>query len=850
MSKTPPKFPFRLFRWYCDPDIVDDIEGDLLERYEHHYQYRQGASWLLLRDVLLLFRPGIIGSGRRHQKAGLWSFFGFFLKVGWRNTKQANSFSMYNIIGLSLALASTFLIHQYVAQEYQTDSFFSNKERLYRAVRTSNSAEASYRTPLLSAPFRDWLINSLRVEEDDLVRILQEDELVTYDHHSFFESQFFYVDPSFFQLLDYPFLYGDASVLQLPNTVVISHEMAMKYFGKINPIGEILEIDNKGLLKVAGVLAPLPHQSHLDLQFVAPITAMGYTSRVLNEKDAHSFSYYLFSEASPRTLSLPYLQGNQTISWQPMQNVYFEEGLEMDVAKHGNESLIESLILIAVVILLMAGANFLNLALCDFLKKIRTLGVRKAIGSNTRLEVLKQLVETYLSIGIAILIAFVVGFILAETMLKPYIHSLSLDFTFWLLIPVVALVLALPYSLYSFMIISGTSAAQAMARKVSNIRIKALQQGVLSFQFVVVMVLMVMSLLISRQFVFMQERELGLNPEQIFYFNSNNKHSFRNATTILERVKALPGVIGVAMSTGALPHSNAETSSININGIAYEKRLTTVYCSANFPSLMELRLIEGRMFNLSLQSNTNRTAVLNETAAKQLGWPSQNLIGSTMKMLDLPGEEEAEPWKVIGIVNDFHSESLQKTIAPMIMLRSNQEESFVVKMSAASAMQVVDHIAKIWETYVPKYPFTYHFLDEQFGHMHDEATQQRKILYVFLGLAMAIAMFGTLGVSTYLMQVKRKEIALRSVLGAPLPDLGILLFSGYMKTLLISMLISLPLSIYFSKMWLNEFSYRIDFTPGLFVGSVGAIALLVFGVLAIQMRKALTLNPVNELSDE
>ncbi len=850
MSKPPPRFPLRFLRWFCDPEMVDDIEGDLRERYERSYQHKKYPVWWLIKDVLLLFRPGIIRSiGNSHKPH--FGMLLYFLRVGWRNIQWRNGFSLINRLGLSLALAGTFLIYQYVNREYQTDSFLNQKEQIYRLVRSVEDAQSSYRSPFLAAPYKEIMISSRAISEDHLARVYQDDELVTVDDHSFFETQFFYADPSFFRILNFPFLHGNPQeALRLPNAVVISREIAQKYFGRDNPIGEVLEIDNKGLLEITGVLAPTRNKSHLDIDFISPIMAMGYTSRVLTRKDVHAFSYYLLSGDYPLPDQLPGLKENSTISWQRLDDIYFDQNFERDMAQHGNANLIQSLMLIAIIILLMAGANFLNLEICAFLRKLKNLGIRKTLGSNSRLEVYKQFVETYLTLCMAIALALVVGYVLNETILVSYSLPFHLELSFMLWLPVVALIMTLPIVIYTTAIISDVKPSNALMKSFKNVRVSVFQEGVLTFQFAVVMVLLIMSTLITRQFEFMQKRELGLNPEQILYFQSNNKHSFRNAKQILAEINLVSGVEGVAMTTGGLPVSSGEISRVNIREIHAEHLFTTIYSTPNFPSMMEMALIEGSLFKPELQSAERRTAVLNETAARQLGWPELELTGRSAHVMDLLNSDEALPWEIIGIVKDFHYESLQNTIEPTIILRSDQEESFVLKLSATNATKVVERVSSIWETYVPKYPFTYHFLDQQFEHLHEEATHQRKILYVFLGLIMVISLLGTLGLTTFMMQIRRKELVLRTVLGAPMRDQMWRLFSRYAKLLVIAAIICLPVSLYFSTSWLSEFSYRVKVSADLFLGSIGAITLLVTGLILVQIRRSLVFNPAHELNDE
>lgn len=851
MKKRPPKYAIRFLHWFCDPDIVDDIEGDLLERFEHRLHQGKPANRLFLLDVLQLVRPGIVRVIKAPGKSGNLAITGYFLKISLRNLSRANGFAIMSILGFSMALAAGFLICQYVVHEHQTDSFFTHRDQLFRVVREVEEVNASYRSPYLAAPYRDVLIHSKGIQEDHLVRLYQDDELVSFENKHFFEAQFFYADPAFFKLLDFPFQYGHpGSSLNDPNAVVISQEVAKRYFGNINPLGKLLHIDNKGPLKVTGVLAQLPANSHLDLAFVAPIQAMGYTSRMLKEKEAHAFSFYLLAEDGVLPTEIPGIKPHTNITWQAVTDIYFDPLFEMDMARHGNRQLLQSMILTAILILVIGGANFLNFVLSTIIKDLKGLGLRKILGSHWKKEVIKQLADVYLMVNLATVLAMIMSYLLSAFVLTTYHIPFRMGIDHLWLLPLFTLIITVVFGLYPAMIFSGTSITEAMAKKVKKIKIRSLQDMMLTFQFVIVLLLMVLSLVVTKQFAFLQNKSLGLNPEQILYFSSNNKDSFRNMAKIKMEMEALSGVSDVAMSIGGLPHSFTESISFKVPEDGTRKQIMTVFASRNFPELMELSVVEGQLFNTKIRSTASRTALVNETAARQLGWPQQKLIGTPLQPVDYFDSLEGPSWNIVGIVDDFHFESFRKQIEPLIILSSDLEETFIVKLASQDAGKTVDQIAAIWNNHVPNYPFTYFFLDQRFQQIYEDDTRQRKMLYLFSGLAILIAIIGLTSISAYILQRRRKEMALRNVLGAPHLELIRLLSARYFKLLGIATIISLPVSIYLSNLWLSEFSYRTSLSANLFWGSSLVVAAVMLAVLFLQIQRSLSNNPAEELSHE
>ena len=270
----------------------------------------------------------------------------------------------------------------------------------------------------------------------------------------------------------------------------------------------------------------------------------------------------------------------------------------------------------------------------------------------------------------------------------------------WLL-PLISLLLTTLFTIYPGIIASTINVSTALTKKVKGTKINFLQESILTVQFALSMILIVISLLVTKQFDFLQKKELGLQPNQVLYFTSNNKHSYKNISNIKSEIENLGGVKEVAMSIGGLPNSYTESVSYKVQGKKSLQQMMTAYTSLNFPSLLGIKIVDGRLFDPLLQSEINKTALLNETAARRLGWPEQNVVGMLLEPMDYFNNGEGLRREVIGVVEDFHFESLKEGIEPLAILSTDMEETFVIKLSSSHSKETVKEIAGIWSKYIP-----------------------------------------------------------------------------------------------------------------------------------------------------
>ncbi len=748
------------------------------------------------------------------------------------------------------------MLFAFVWSENQTDNQFKKEQNVYRLVREINNRNNSYETPTLSGYYYEILQE--RLQPSTITRVYRDDELVTYNESSFFESNFLYVDDNFFEILDFPFTQGNPeSALGYPNSVVITEKIASKYFGERNPIGQTIDIDKKGTLQITGVISQ-NFKSHLKLDFIASNKALGYASRLLTDKSAHAMSFYLNMIQSDFNLATEKISGfcneylNQesseettNLELQPVTEIYFEGPLIFDIADHGNPFIIKSSIAIGTVIFILIVLNLTNSTFVKLASQIRAIAVRKILGSSKNELVLHWFSKLSVAVFVAILIGFTSFYGLIPFLNKEFELDILLPSP--LLMTIIAvmfgLIMTLFIGLIPFLLFSKIKSSAALADRTKSIRTKGIQYLLLLFQLVVSSVLIVLTINMDRQFQYIQTKDLGLNYEKLLVFNSNNKDSWKNRNHIKNSIKELPSVRNAITVYGGLPSTSTEVASIQINNESFQWK--TAFVEPGFEEMMSLRILDGTRLS-DKTSMINSSVILNETAAKAIGWPEKNIIGYKVVLNDNGGMER----KVVGVINDYHFQSFKNKIDPLVLLSTDSEETFVVKLNGQDYQKTLSEIENIWNSYVPKYPFTYQFLDDTFTRLHQSEMDQKKIVSSFSFLAIVIAAIGVLSLSGFIQNSRVGEIAIRKVLGAPLINIFYHLCSSLIGLLFLSMAIATPISLVFLSEWLNEFSYRIDITILPFLSAFLVIFFVIGLVIVAQTWKTAMANPINSLKSE
>jgi len=781
------------------------------------------------------------------------------LKLVFRKILKSGVFTYLNVLSLAISITAILTIYSYIDSELKTDTQFTDKDEIFRLVRTVSENGSSYRTPMLAGPYRDLLTDAARLSANSILRIYEDDELVSYLENTFFEPNFFYVDENFFDFFDYSFQVGSSTnALAQPNSVVITREIAEKYFGDNNPMGKVLEIQDKEPLVVSGVLKDFSSKSHLNFDFIVNNKSIGYAKKIFNDKSTHSMAFYLkipekdisIIESSLADLSNQYFNSKSNdkklrFQLQNLTDIYFDDPLVSDMAKHGNISTIKSLTILAFVICILIITNFINVTIAKRTKELSGIGLKKVLGSSKMGLVMEWLLEVYFLVFSATVIGFVLYNILFSTFFEN-VFGVSMVFTQTLELLVPALVFSVVLTAFivlpPMLIFTNTPAFSALSGKLNGVKTNAFQYSLLFFQFIAAFVLISFTIVVKEQFDFMQKKEIGLNSDQILLFDSNNKNSWKNKDFIKNEIKSLSGVTDVSLIYGGIPSSETESVSYEINDLLFQ--WNTAYFEPNTMAMLDLKLVSGKGFDPEIFAENAEGVVLNTAAAKLLGWPQEKITGTKISLL-----EEKKDKRILGIVKDYQYESFKDIINPLVMQSNDYGETFMVKLNVTNFENTLTKINTIWKDYVPKYPFSYRFLDETFESVFAEDTKQGKIIYLFTFLTILIAAIGTLSLSSFILQLKIKEFAVRKVLGSSQLNLFLALSSKIIKTLLYSCIVGLPIGWYFIKSWLNNFGYKINTSPLFFAAGFAVLGGIILSLVFIQSRKVLLRNPVHSLKN-
>ncbi len=783
-------------------------------------------------------------------------------------------FSIINILGLAIGLATCLTISLYVFDELSFDRFHEKADRIVRVVfRVStvggNINEASVMPPTskaLKAEFPE-------VEEATRLRVAGT-PIITIEDKLFHEEEMAFIDPNFFEVFTFKFLQGgQQNPLIDPNTVVITQTTAAKYFEKENAIGKVITFKESGIAyKVTGVIEDIPSNSQFQFDLFASMAGFpdaesnswlesafftylvipkGYDYKVLEAKLPQMVEKYIGPQL-PQAFGMNYgeyiKKGNSIgLYLQPLTDIHLHSDFAYDLGSYGDIRHVYIFGAIAFFMLLIASINFMNLSTAGSSKRAKEIGVRKVIGSGKWMLRKQFLMESILVSFIALL--FAVGFVFLTIPFFNHLSGKDLSFNFiehlWL-VPTLflfAILVGLFAGIYpAFFLSSFKPIAMLKGKLASKNNSIGLRSALVVFQFFISIVLIFSITVIYRQLQFIQHKKLGYDKEQVLIIPTwslgKNEESFKNTLLQDNRVvnvaKSSYIPAGPTFNNNYFVHPQDDPGLI-IKAIRYDVDEQYI------PTLgMEMKI--GRNFSKEY-SMDSVSAIINETAAETFGW-KDDAIGKIF----VNGDNKA--FRIIGVVKDFHFKSLHESITPMVMALNVYSGTLIVKIKPNDSKALLQTMKSEFESYKADLPFTYSFLDERINHTYQSEQRTSTVLELFAGLTIFVACLGLLGLITFTTYQRTKEIGVRKVLGASVLGIVKLLSIDFVKLVLIAIIIASPIAWWVMNEWLQDFAYRINIEWWMFFlagVTVLAIALLTIG---FQVVKAAVTNPVNSLRDE
>ncbi|MRG45108.1 FtsX-like permease family protein [Chitinophaga sp. SYP-B3965] len=789
------------------------------------------------------------------------------LKIALRHLWKHRSYTAINLAGLVIGLAACWIILLHVGDELSYDRFHEKGDRIYRVVNAASWDGGSLDLATSSVPQGPALKNNFP-EVIAQTRIVPEGggSLLSAGDKKVQPGEALLADSNIFQVFTFPFIAGDpAKALTAPNSIVLTKSLAAKLFtDPAAALGKSVTWNgDKDVDLVTGVMEDVPHNSHI--QFTALRTLpKDFTSKWDN------FSIYTYLLLQPGTDAQKISSKSQAfydqymkadmgdgvnfrMSLQPLQDIHLNSHLNYDTGANGNKRSVYIFSMVAILILLIACINYMNISTARSSVRVKEIGVRKTLGS-----VQSQVAGMFLIESVILtLMAAVLAAIVTSAALPVFNNIAGKSLSLWqygvgytlLSLTLFSLAAGLLAGSYPAFFMSGFKTINALKGKLNNkVGNAAFRKVLVSFQFVVAIILIAVSIVTWLQMEYVNKKDLGFAKDQILTFHLNDMALRERIPAIKAELKKSPYIENISAASNPIGNNN-----IGSNGFKAEKDgkfekgsliTQTFYADADFMPAMGIQLVAGRNFDVNTPGEKYTTILVNETMVKEMGL--KDPIGKRVQY----EADTIRERRIIGVVKDFHIYSLQHKIAPMaIMLPifSSWEDNLYVRLNKDHIPEAMKHLEKVYAEFEKTYPLEMHFLDENFSHQYFAEQTQSKVFLIFTCLAIFIACLGLFGLAAFTAEQRTKEIGIRKVLGASVASITGMLSKDFLKLVLIAAILAIPVAWWSMQVWLKDFAYRISLSWWMFAAA-GLLAIVItLATVGYQAMRAALANPAKSL---
>jgi putative ABC transport system permease protein len=807
-----------------------------------------------------------------------------YFKIAWRNLAKYKFISFINLFGLTVGLTCCLLITTYIINELSYDKYNKNAENIYRVTRSFNNADGvvSLNLSTISPPFGYYLPTDFP-EIKKMTRLLNNGTVgFKYKEKLISEPDVYFADENLFDVFTLDVIKGNpATALKDPFSVMLTEDVAKKYFGNEDPINKVLRADNQFDVKVTGIYKPFPANSHMHPGVLVSFSTLkdsavyGAENLRTNWGNNSFFTYLLLpphyniknmlarfpSFIDKRMAGQEYV-GQQAskftkLNLQKLTDIHLYSHTDYEAEPNGDISRVYIFSAIALFILLIACINYMNLSSARSALRAKEIGIRKVIGARRKELIFQFLSESVMIAWAAIIIAFVCLYFSLPWLNKISAQELSLSILMkWQVL--------VPLFLTPFIvgIISGIYPALFMSSFQPVKTLKGLFKaggGSISFrkvlvvaQFAISIVLIITTIIVFQQLRYMQETSLGYDKEHLItlpYYNSINTEyeTFRNE--LLHNANIKDVARSSRIPTGRLLDASGASAMVGDSLRPVTADIKFVAADYDFIPTYGVHVVAGRNFSRAYGLDTTNF-ILNEAAIKAIGWKTaQEAVGKDFQYGSRKGH-------IIGVIADFHFESLHQKIVPIVLANpptsatDSRFNNLSVKVAAKNIPGALASVEKVWKKYLPEFPYRYTFLDEKFNKLYESEQRQGTIFTVFACIAIFIACLGLFGLSAFSITQRVKEIGVRKVLGANVSSIVALLSKDFLKLVLIAAVIAFPVAWYAMTHWLRDFAYRINIHWWVFVLAAILASVVALVTVSFQAIKAAVANPVKSLRTE
>ncbi len=901
MNKLPPKYPLRFFRWFCHPDYVEDIEGDLLERYE-----KRPSQLLFTLEVLKLFRPGLIRQLEGTKKLNYYGMFKNNLKIAYRSARRQNQFSILNLLGLTIGISTCLMIGLYIHNEVSYDQFHTKADRIFR-VNQSNiwndwNQTMSYTGPNVAVALREDV-----PAFEEVTRMLSLGSLTVSisngedRSNAFKEDRIYAIEDNFFDVFSFDMKVGNKSSILDPSQILITEETAKKYFGlDITPteaIGKVIQIKQyDGSWKtftVSGVLEDVPSRSHIqfdmlvslksesemmqssgwkwiwtafstyglvkpetnvavlerEIQDIPPKWAPPTTERIFNQ------TFEEFTGGNPWKLEL-----------QPLSELYIAGPASgHGFGPTGNSFMVKIFGIIGLLVLILSVINFMNLSTARATSRSKEVGIRKVLGSQRKAIMGQFIIESTLFVGVSTLLSFIV----INLSIKPFNHlaGKQIDLVNYMENPFIyfaavgfILVLGTLAGSYPAFYLSAFKPMESLKGKVkTGFKGRSIRNGLVVFQFTISIALIITTFFVQKQLSYASNVDIGFAKENILQLHNVQELGF-DTEALKNQLSTNSAFSVVGKSFGVPPFVGTGDRYKSADPGSPVVQLTNLRIDEDYLNVLGLEFLEGRNFDQNRESDKYKV-ILNEEAVKKLGWSIENALGKHVALAS-GGEEEHE---VIGVVENFNIHSVKEAIDPLILIHHHNDHvwdygaglsflSMRLNPETITTTANLNHLLLALEEEMkkvdPTVPFEYSFLDQEFEATFRSEQKMATVLNLFTIMAMIIACLGLFGLAAFSAEQRTKELGIRKVLGATVAELVATFSKEFAMLVLVAILIACPIAWFFVKEWLQNFAYHTPIEIWVFVAATASAMLIAIATISFQSFRSANRNPVETLKDE
>jgi putative ABC transport system permease protein len=787
-----------------------------------------------------------------------------YIKIAWRNLYKNKAFSLIHILGLTIGITVCMMIFVYIMNEFSVDKFHAKGKRMYRVMRTFDELKEG--VPYLSGPYATALLNDFPADIKQAVRVQPSQGLISFGDKAFVEKKLYNADADFFSLFSFKLLKGDASsVLKDPSSIVLTETTAKKYFGTIdNAMGKVVTLDKQKQLKITGIAQDVPANSHLYFDVVVPLSNyfnQDYFKVWINNG---LFTYVLLDEHSDKAqLEKKFPQFMDKYMGKDMarfgakfglkltalNDIYFEPASAFDNVKHGDKTVVYIFISIAVLIMLIACINFTNLSTIRAVERSKEVGLRKVLGALKNHLVLQFIGESMLLTIISCVLSVVILIVAMPWYRELLGYNVSASWNsapIYLFLGGVIVVIGFLAGSYPAFFLSTFSPIQALKGKLRLGKSGAFfRQSLVVVQFSISVLLIIGAIVIMKQMSFVKGKELGYDKEQAVIVQLDNNDIYNQMSVFKKELESNVNIASVSLMSGE-PGGFHDMHSFEVEGQHDMFKSRTEFADFQFVKTLGLKIIAGRDFSPKFTTDSTDAVLINQTAAKKLGFTAEQAIGKQIKNTI----RDEKPRRVIGVVKDYNFLSLKENMDALVISPAIDRRVAIIKLKAGNIKNSLATIKEVYSQVAPVYPFEYSFLDQKFDTTYKTDIRQQTMLTIFSGLAIFIACLGLFGLASFTAVQRTKEIGVRKVLGSTVPNILLLLSKDLLKPVAIATVIAMPLGYYFMHTWLQNFAYKTPLHWSIFLFA----ALLTFGIALLTVSfksfKAAMVNPIKSLRSE